>query len=500
MVLRPVKISSADLPLLCALKLAQKLKLTTGTHTQARRNTSSSSKRAAMHFLDGFLDASPSLWMLWTLCHVAALLTGCWFFTWSLERRIQALLLGSRIELGAQLQDLERKITAILDELGRAQALSQAAPGTCGPARVDNELSRCSRPRQFVPASVRRTMSYAEAQAHGELCQPHQARRVKSDDNSTRISSIGRASSDGNPTRASKQRDQHEASTGDSLIEHRQSATGKYEVAAMGNGGARRASVRCGEGLAAAEGAGRMLSIGGARGASVSGGVLRVLPARQTDTETLAISTLGTRVKHLASTPEHSVQVTKSRSRGSLKRTASLPDASAQVASVSSRRLSSEGTSRPLACHQRHLWTDLASTITDREPDVFKRTPPSGRSTEDSASSSIEHTGSSGQRWRPLVLHEQSWKNMSPEIITRTSSLPSSGRAPDDRHPLARKTHGSPAFVSTIAAPAPDVSSGGQALDDSLSVFGKGISLTPPRDHMKLRTGCMPLGVTMCDS
>jgi hypothetical protein len=445
-----------------------------------------------MHFLDGFLDASPSLWMLWTLCHVAALLTGCWFFTWSLERRIQALLQGSRIELGAQLQDLERKITAILDELGRAQALSQAAPGTCGPARVDNELSRCSRPRQFVPASVRRTMSNAEVQAHGELCQPHQVRRVSSDDNST--------SSDGNPTRARKQRDQHAASTGDPLNERRQSATGKYEVASMGNGGARRASVRCGDGLAAAEGAGSMLSIGGARGASVSGGVLRVLPARQTDTETLALSTLAPRVNPLASTPEHSAQVTKIRSRGILKRTASLPDASAQVASISSKRLSSEGTSRQLACHQRHLWTDLASTITDRVPDVFKRTPPSERSTEDSASSTIQDTGSPGQRWRPLVLHEQSWKNMSPEIITRTSSLPSSGRAPDDRHPIARKTHGSPAFVSTIAAPEPDVSSRGQALDDSLAVFGKRISLTPPRDHMKLRTGCIPLGGTMCDS
>ena len=292
-----------------------------------------------MHILDVFLDASPSLWVLWTLCLVAALLTGCWCVTWSLERRIQAQLQGSRIELRAQLQDLERKITAILDELRRARA----ALGTCGPASVDSELSRSSDPRRKAVQALRRTVS------DGDL----------------------------DPIRASKQRDQQAASTGDPLIEprRRQSATeettGKSDVAAMGNGGARRASVRCGEGLTATEGAGPMLSM------------------------------------HVVS-------------RGS------------------NKKLSPAGTSRPIACQQRHLdqrglqqpdrWTDLASAITDyREPDVFKRklhTTPSGRSTEDSASSSIQRPGSPGQRWRPLVLHEQSWQNMRPEIIARTSSLP----------------------------------------------------------------------------
>jgi len=300
-----------------------------------------------MHILDVFLDASPSLWVLWTLCLVAVLLTGCWCFTWSLERRIQAQLQGSRIELRAQLQDLERKITAILDELRRARA----ALGTCGPASVDNELSRSTDPRRKAVQALRHAVSDGGLQAP---C---------------------RASSDGDPTRASKQRDQQAASTGDPLIERRQSATeettGKSDVAAMGNGGARRASVRCGERLTATEGAGPMLSM------------------------------------HVVS-------------RGS------------------NKKLSPAGTSRPIACQQRHLdqrglqqpdrRTDLASAITDyREPDVFKRklhTTPSGRSTEDSASSSIQRPGSPGQRWRPLVLHEQSWQNMRPEIIARTSSLP----------------------------------------------------------------------------
>ena len=300
-----------------------------------------------MHILDGFLDASPSLWMLRTLCLIAALLTGCWCLTRSLEHRIQAQLQGSRIELGEQLQDLERKITAILDELRRARA----ALSTCGPASVDNELSRSSDPRRKAVQALRRTVS------DGDL----------------------------DPIRASKQRDQQAASTGDPLIEprRRQSATeettGKSDVAAMGNGGARRASVRCGERLTATEGAGPMLSM------------------------------------HVVS-------------RGS------------------NKKLSPAGTSRPIACQQRHLdqrglqqpdrRTDLASAITDyREPDVFKRklhTTPSGRSTKDSASSSIQRPGSPGQRWRPLVLHEQSWQNMRPEIIARTCSQPSSGRAPDD--------------------------------------------------------------------
>ena len=416
--------------------------------------------------------------------------------------RLLVLHVELGIELGAQLKDLERKITAILDELGRARARD---PGICGPAKVGNELSRSSVPRKAVVAAVRRTTSHPEVQARGELCQPHQVRRVSSDDVSTRTSSIGRAASDGNPTRASKQRDQHAASTGDPLIERRQSAEGKYEVAAVGHGRALRADIRCEEGLSAAEGAGPMMSKGGARGASVSGGVL---PARQTDMETLDLSTLAPRVKSLASTPEHSVQFTSSRSRGIIKRTASFPDDScrsrgiikrtasfpddscrsrgiikrtasfpddsAHVASISNKRLSSEGTSRPLAPYQRHLRTDLASTITDREPDVFKRTPPSGRSTEDSASSSIQHTGSSGQRWRPLVLHEQAWQNM----LLRASSLPNNGRhltadIHDDRHPLACNTQ-------KIVDPEPDVSSGRQTIDDSLAVFGKRISLTPP--------------------
>jgi hypothetical protein len=388
-----------------------------------------------MHILDGFLDASPSLWMLRTLCLIAALLTGCWCLTRSLEHRIQAQLQGSRIELGEQLQDLERKITAILDELRRARALSQAAPGTCRPPRVDNgspsELSGSSGTRIAVPAS----------------------RRISSDGDATRTSKSLSSLKPNGPK-----------DWPDPLVERRLSAQGKSAVAAMRNGGARRASARSREGLAAAEDAGPMLSRGGARGASVSGGVL---PARQTDTETLALSTLAPRVKPLAYKPEHFVQVTvtSSRSRGSLKRTPSLD--SAQVASRgSNKRLSPEGT--PIARHRRHLdqrglqqpdrRTDLASAITAREPDVFKRTHPSGRSTEDSASSSIQRPESPGQRWRPLVLHEQSWQDMRPKIIARTSSLPSSGRAPDD----------------------------------DLDVFGERISLTPPRDHIKFRTGFMP--------
>jgi hypothetical protein len=407
---------------------------------------------SAMHILEDFLsllDASPSLWMLWTLCLVAALLTGCWCVTWSLERRIQAQLQGSRIELGAQLQDLERKITAIFDELRRARALSHAALGTCGPASVDNELSRSSGPRKALQAP----------------------RRVSSDGDSTRASSLARLACDDreqrllacdmSQTRLSSTRllTRLASSDGDDDREQRLLASDMSQTRR-----ARRASIRCGEGLAAAEGAGPMLSRGGARGASASGGVL---PARQTDAETLALSTLAPRVKPLAYKPEHFVQVTvtSSRSRGSLKRTPSLD--SAQVASRgSNKRLSPEGT--PIARHRRHLdqrglqqpdrRTDLASAITAREPDVFKRTHPSGRSTEDSASSSIQRPESPGQRWRPLVLHEQSWQDMRPKIIARTSSLPSSGRAPDD----------------------------------DLDVFGERISLTPPRDHIKFRTGFMP--------
>jgi hypothetical protein len=203
-----------------------------------------------MPILDGFLDASPSLWLLRTLFLAAALLTGCWCLTRSLERRIQAQLQGSRIELGAQLQDLERKITAILDELRGARALSQAA---CGPPRVDkgspNELSRSSGTQKAVPAS----------------------RRISSDGDSTRTSKS-----------LSSLRPSRPKDWPDPLIDRRLSAQGKSAVAAMGNGGARRASARCGQGLAAAEGDGPMLSRGGARGASVSCGVL---PARQTDTE-----------------------------------------------------------------------------------------------------------------------------------------------------------------------------------------------------------------------
>lgn len=348
-----------------------------------------------MHILDGFLDASPSLWMVRTihdLCLAAALLTGCWCFTRSLERRIQAQLQGSRIKLGAQLQDLERKITAILDELRQARALSQVAPGTCGPARLGmdngspNELSGSSGTRKSLQPS-------------GPKAWPGP------------------------------------------LIERRRSAKGKSAASAMENGGSRRAGVllRCGEGLAAAEGAWPMLSRGRSRGASVSGGMLT---ARQADTETLALSTtLPPRVKPLASTHEHAVQVMSSRpeSCGSLKRTASVSNDSVQVAQT----LLPEGKLRPLPAARKktHGYSDLASTIAgpQREPDVFKR-PPSGRSREDFASSIIRNTGSPGQRWRPLELHEHAWKSMRamrPEIITRTSSQPSSGRAPDDKVGLA---------------------------------------------------------------
>ena len=351
-----------------------------------------------MHILDGFLDASPSLWMLRTLCLIAALLTGCWCLTRSLEHRIQAQLQGSRIELGEQLQDLERKITAILDELRRARALSQAAPGTCRPPRVDNgspsELSGSSGTRIAVPAS----------------------RRISSDGDATRTSKSLSSLKPNGPK-----------DWPDPLVERRLSAQGKSAVAAMRNGGARRASARSREGLAAAEDAGPMLSRGGARGASVSGGVL---PARQTDTETLALSTLAPRVKPLASRPEHSLQVMSSRPRGRLKPTASVPNDCVQVAS---KRLWPEGTLRQLE-RKTHGYPDFASTIAGREPDVFKRTPPSGRSREDSATSIIQNTGSPqlGQRWLPLLLHEDSWKSMRPEIIARTCSQPSSGRAPDD--------------------------------------------------------------------
>jgi hypothetical protein len=93
--------------------------------------------------------------------------------------------------------------------------------------------------------------------------------------------------------------------------------------------------------------------------------------------ESLALSTLAPRVKPLASTPEHSLQVMSSRSRDSLKPNDSVPDDYAQVAS---KRLSPEGTLRSLA-RKTHGYPDFASTIAGREPDCSQ--PSSGRAPDD---------------------------------------------------------------------------------------------------------------------